>query len=67
MSFGGLSVSFILKYIYNIYKCFVSAMSMLVVAIIHVSIEHETMPLRIIISIALASLAMELYTTGAAT
>ena len=67
MSFGGLSVSFILKYLDNIYKCFVSAMSMLVVAIIHVSIEHETMPLRIIISIALVSLAMELYTTGAAT
>ena len=67
LSFGGLAVSFILKYLDNIYKCFVSALSMLVVAIIHVCIEHETMPLRIIISIALVSLAMELYTTGAAT
>lgn len=67
MSFAGLTVSFILKYLDNIYKCFVSALSMLVVAIIHVSIEHETMPLRIIISIALVSLALELYTSNAAT
>ena len=31
LSFGGLAVSFILKYLDNIYKCFVSALSMLVV------------------------------------
>jgi len=61
LAFAGLTVSFILKYLDNIYKCFVSAMSMLVVAIIHVSIEHEVMPLRLLVSIALVSVALELY------
>lgn len=61
LAFAGLTVSFILKYLDNTYKCFVSAMSMLVVAIIHVSIEHEVMPLRLLVSIALVSVALELY------
>lgn len=65
LAFAGLTVSFILKYLDNIYKCFVSAMSMLVVAIIHVSIEHETLPIRLAISISLVTVALELYANTA--
>jgi len=61
LSFAGLTISFILKYIDNIAKCFVAAAAMLGVALIHVSIEHETLPLRLVVSISLVGLALEMY------
>ena len=61
LSFAGLTISFILKYIDNIAKCFCAAGAMLGVALIHVSIEHETLPLRLVVSISLVGLALEMY------
>ncbi len=60
-SFAGLTVSFILKYIDNIAKCFSAAGAMLGVMLIHVSIEHETLPLRLVVSISIVGLALEMY------
>ena len=60
-SVAGLTISFILKYIDNIAKCFCAAGAMLGVVLIHVSIEHETLPLRLVVSISLVGLALEMY------
>ncbi len=57
----GLSVSFVLKYIDNIAKCFVAAVSMLCVALLHTSMHGEMIPLRLIVSIVLIFLALEQY------
>ena len=57
----GLSVSFVLKYIDNIAKCFVAAVSMLCVALIQSSMHGEMIPLRLIVSIVLIFLALEQY------
>ena len=57
----GLSVSFVLKYIDNIAKCFVAAVSMLCVALLHTSMRGEMIPLRLIVSIVLIFFALEQY------
>jgi UDP-galactose transporter len=57
----GLSVSFVLKYIDNIAKCFVAAVSMLCVALLHTSMHGEMIPVRLIVSIVLIFFALERY------
>ena len=57
----GLSVSFVLKYIDNIAKCFVAAVSMLCVALLHTSMRGELVPIRLIVSIVLIFFALERY------
>ena len=57
----GLSVSFVLKYIDNIAKCFVAAVSMLCVALLHTSMRGEMVPIRLIVSIVLIFFALERY------
>jgi UDP-sugar transporter A1/2/3 len=61
----GLSVSFVLKYIDNIAKCFVAAVSMLCVALLHTSMHGETIPIRLIVSIVLIFFALEQYNNNA--
>ena len=61
----GLSVSFVLKYIDNIAKCFVAAVSMLCVALLHTSMHGETIPVRLIVSIVLIFFALEQYNNNA--
>ena len=58
---AGLLVSFILKYIDNMAKCFVSALSIVVVAVVHAAIRNETLQLNILIGIMLTCMALEQY------
>jgi len=58
---GGLTVSFILKYIDNIANCFVSAVSMLCVAFVHAHVENKTVSMDIILGILLIFMAIEQY------
>lgn len=58
---SGVSVSFILKYMDNIAKCFVMAASTLCVAWIHTSLKNENISLRLLSSIALTFLALDQY------
>ena len=58
---SGVSVSFILKYIDNIAKCFVMATSTLCVAWIHTSLQNENISLRLLSSIVLTFLALDQY------
>ena len=57
----GLSVSFVLKYIDNIAKCFVAVFSMLCVAFLHTSAQGEVVPLRLVLSIIIIFFALEQY------
>ena len=57
----GLLVSFILKYLDNVAKCFCAAFSMLCVALLDSTMKHETMPLRVLLGIILTGLALEQY------
>jgi UDP-galactose transporter len=57
----GLLVSFILKYLDNIAKCFCAALSMLCVALLDSAMKHEMMPLRVVLGIVLTVLAIEQY------
>ena len=61
LTVSGVSVSFILKYIDNIAKCFVMAASTLCVAWIHTSLKNENISLRLLSSIALTFLALDQY------
>ena len=63
LTVSGLSVSFILKYIDNIAKCFVMATSTLCVAWIHTSLKNENISLRLFSSIVLTFLALHQYNT----
>ena len=58
----GLLVSFILKYLDNVAKCFCAALSMTCVAILDASIRRTAVPLRIILGVILTVLALEQYT-----
>ena len=58
---AGLLVSFILKYIDNMAKCFVSALSIVTVAVVHAAIRNETLQLNILIGIMLTCMALEQY------
>ena len=57
----GLLVSFILKYLDNVAKCFCAALSMLCVALLDSAMKHETIPLRVVLGIVLTGLALEQY------
>jgi UDP-sugar transporter A1/2/3 len=61
LSACGLTVSFILKYLDNIAKCFVAALAMLCVTVLDTTMKHEGIPLRIILGIVLTCLALEQY------
>ena len=60
----GLLVSFILKHLDNIVKCFCTAFTMLCVAIIDSTMKNETVPLRILLAIALTGIALEQYSSS---
>ena len=57
----GLLVSFILKYLDNVIKCFCTALSMLCVALIDSAMKNEVVPLRISLAIVLTGIALEQY------
>jgi hypothetical protein len=57
----GLLVSFILKYLDNVAKCFCAALSMLCVALLDSAMKHEMIPLRVVLGIVLTGLALEQY------
>ena len=57
----GLLVSFILKYLDNVAKCFCAAFSMLCVALLDSAIKQEMIPLRVALGIILTGLALEQY------
>jgi len=63
----GLMVSFILKYLDNFAKCFVQAVSMILVTVGHASTTQQSVPLRIGLGIALVCLAIEQYSLPQAT
>jgi len=57
----GLSVSFVLKHIDNIAKCFITALSMLAVALIETIITARDISLQVGIGVCLVCLATEQY------
>jgi UDP-sugar transporter A1/2/3 len=57
----GLLVSFILKYLDNIAKCFVGALSMITVGLLQVSTSSQSVPLHLSIGIVLTSIALEQF------
>ena len=57
----GLLVSFILKYLDNVVKCFCAALSMLIVAILDAAMKRAAIPLRIVLGFILTGLALEQY------
>ncbi|CEG01293.1 Nucleotide-sugar transporter [Ostreococcus tauri] len=57
----GLLVSFILKYLDNVAKCFCAALSMLCVALLDSAMKSETIPLSVVLGIVLTALALEQY------
>ena len=61
MTVSGLSVSFILKYVDSIAKCFVMVVSTLCVACIQSSMVHENIPPRLILSAVITYLAVDQY------
>lgn len=56
-----LLVSFILKYLDNVGKCFCAAISMLFVAILNAAMNRVLIPLRITLGVVLTGLALEQY------
>ena len=61
LSTCGLLVSFILKYLDNIAKCFVNALSIVFVAIIQAAGDRTWISTQIAIGLALTSIALEQY------
>ena len=57
----GLLVSFILKYLDNVAKCFCAALSMLCVALLDSAMKHEWVPIRVTLGIVLTGIALEQY------
>ena len=58
---SGLLVSFVLKYLDNFAKCFVNALSMIVVGVAHASTSGDGLQLPLVIGIVLTSIAIEQY------
>jgi UDP-sugar transporter A1/2/3 len=61
LSIMGLSVSFVLKHIDNIAKCFVTALSMIAVALIETTMNSRAISLHVGVGVCLACLAIEQY------
>ncbi len=61
LALAGLLVSFILKYLDNIAKCFVSVLSIVVVAMVHVTTNGDLPRPNIVIGIVLTCMALEQY------
>lgn len=57
----GLLVSFILKHLDNVAKCFCTALSMLCVALLDSAMKAEIIPMRVVLGIILTGLALEQY------
>lgn len=57
----GLLVSFTLKFLDNVAKCFCSALSMLCVALLDSAMKLEMIPLRVTLGVVLTGLALEQY------
>jgi len=57
----GLLVSFVLKYLDNFAKCFVNALSMMVVGAAHATTSDKGLQLPLVIGIVLTSIAVEQY------
>jgi UDP-galactose transporter len=57
----GLLVSFILKYLDNIAKCFVGALSMIAVGLLEVSVSSHSVPLQLSMGIVLTTIAVEQF------
>jgi UDP-galactose transporter len=57
----GLVVSFILKYLDNIAKCFVGALSMISVGLLHAATSSHSVPHHLSIGIVLTSIAIEQF------
>ena len=58
---AGLLISFILKYLDNVAKCFCAAFSMLCVAFLDSAMKRQMIPLRVVLGIILTALAVEQY------
>jgi UDP-sugar transporter A1/2/3 len=58
---SGLLVSFVLKYLDNFAKCFVNALTMIVVGVAHASTSGDVMQLPLVLGIVLTSIAIEQY------
>ena len=58
---AGLLVSFVLKYLDNFAKCFVAALSIVVVAVVHSTLKQEGIRLNIVIGLLLTCMALEQY------
>ena len=58
---AGLVVSFILKHLDNVIKCFCTAFSVLCVALIDSAMKNEAVPMRIMLAIVLTVIALEQY------
>ena len=61
MATSGLLVSFVLKYLDNFAKCFVNALSMITVGVVHASMSGDGLQLPLLIGIVLTSIAIEQY------
>ena len=61
----GLLVSFILKYLNNIAKCFINAFSLILVAVFQAAGNRTWISLNVLLGIALTSLAVEQYMLSA--
>ena len=61
LTMAGLLVSFILKYLDNFVKCFVAAVAIVCVALVHGAAQNEAPRLHLIIGIILTCLALEQY------
>ena len=57
----GLLVSFVLKYLDSFAKCFVIALSMILVGVAHASTSGDGLQLPLVIGIVLTSIAIEQY------
>ena len=57
----GILVSFVLKYLDNFAKCFINALSMMAVGVVHASTSAEGLRLPLVIGVVLTSIAIEQY------
>lgn len=58
---SGLLVSFILKYMDNVAKCFAMGFGMLCVAVLDGAMKHKPVPLQVILGMILTGIALEQY------